>query len=198
VHNTQPQQTIHDRLAAAAIDPQADVDPLSIRFSEAERSLLGLAPESPVRPGARQLNWVRKLHDYEEFTYRYGRTPRENTRNHTALPAAERRMGEWARYQRRTEDELCTFQKARLDRSAAFEWDPQEAGWEAQLAACILHAKSTGRLPFLNSADPIEFASARWLGRQLRQLQAATLRPNRAIRIKGLLKWGADHLPRQP
>jgi hypothetical protein len=172
--------------ATAIVSPTL-FDLLSSGFIEAERRELGLPIISLEPPSKRQLNWVRKLHAYERFTHCHDRTPRENTRNRQALPAEERRMGEWARYQRRLGEELCNFQRARLDVSGAFEWDPQEAAWDAQLNECIRLAARSGRLPILSSADPVEFASARWLGRQLQQLQSGTLLPNRADRIRDLL-----------
>ena len=187
MHETHEQATVNAHLAAVALSSAADGDLTSPWFVEAERSLLGLPPAWSAEPGARQLSWVGKLHTYEEFTRQHGRAPRENTRNREALPAEERRMGEWARYQRRRGEHLCSFQKARLEMSPAFQWDPQEAAWDAQFNACVKHATRCGRLPILNSADPVEFASARWLGRQLRQLKLGTLRLGRAERIRELL-----------
>lgn len=187
MHESHERAAVSAHLLALASSAPSDGDLASLVFVEAERSLLGLPPTSSAEPGTRHLSWVLRLHAYEQHTRRHGRTPRENTRNREALPAEERRMGEWARYQRRRGDQLCSFQRARLEVSPAFQWDPQEAAWDDQLMECIQHATRSGRLPILNSADPVEFASARWLGRQLRQLKTGTLLPNRAKRIKDLL-----------
>ena len=181
-------EILRTHLLAAAIYHPTEIDLASAEYLEAERLLLDLPPNSELRPGRRHQNWVVKLHAYETFTSGTGWRPRENTRNRTSLPPAERRMGEWARYQRRLEDELCSFQKTRLDVSPAFEWDPQQASWDARSYECIRHALTAGQLPLLNSADLGEFANARWLGRQIRQLQLGTLLPGRAARLNELLE----------
>jgi hypothetical protein len=144
--------------------------------------------EISARSSSRLANkWVTKLHSYEDFWRTEGRSPRENTRDLATLPAPERRLGQWGRYQRRFEENLCRYQEIRLDVSPAFRWDPHEEGWQARLDACLSHRNTTGRLPYLNSSDPIEFAHARWLGRQLRQLQRGTQSPTRAVRLTAFL-----------
>ncbi len=89
-----------------------------------------------------------------------GRAPRENTRARTTLGDEERRLGEWARYQRRFEDQLNAYQRARLDVSPAFDWDPLESVWRTNLAACVTFVKDMGDLPRLNGEDAREFALA--------------------------------------
>ena len=96
-------------------------------------------------------------------------------------------MGEWARYQRRFDEKLCRYQVIRLDVSPAFVWDPQEHLWQQNFAACVAHFRMTGRMPFLNGSDQSEFACARWLGRQLRQMQTGSLQASRATQIAELL-----------
>jgi hypothetical protein len=181
-------EILRTHLKAAANYRPTPFDLTSAGYIEAERILLDLPPNSELRPGRRHRNWVGKLHAYESLTELNGRTPRENTRNRAALPAPERRLAEWARYQRRLEDDLCNFQRIRLDVSPAFEWDPQQAAWDAHSFACIHRATTTGQLPHLNSTDLVEFTNARWLGRQLRQLRMGTLLPDRAARINEMLK----------
>ena len=131
--------------------------------------------------------WVVKLHRYEDFWRSEGRSPRENTRDLSTLPGTERRLAQWARYQRRFEENLCRYQEIRLDISPAFRWDPHEEAWQARLDACSDHRDTTGRLPYLNSSDPVEFSHARWLGRQLRQLQRGTQPSTRAVRLAAFL-----------
>ena len=135
----------------------------------------------------RAANWAEALSRYEDFWRLNGRSPRENTRDRSSLRPEERRMGEWARHQRRFDDRLSSYQTVRLDVSPAFEWDPLESVWQARLAECEQHGRTTGRLPRLHAADPAEFALARWLSRQLRQLQQRTLPDSRATQLEGLL-----------
>jgi hypothetical protein len=161
-------------------------DTRSAAYAQADQDWAFADGCSPRRR-SRVDNWVRTLGAYEQFWLEIGRTPRENTRNRASLPASERRLGEWARYQRRFEDNLCRYQEIRLDVSPAFVWDPHHAGWQQNVEACIRHVQESGQLPFLNAADPIEFALARWLGRQLRHLKTGTLLPERAAKLSELL-----------
>ena len=140
----------------------------------------------------RSANWAGALHRYEEFWRANEHPPRENTRKRSSLPGHERRLGEWARHQRRFDDRLTAYQRIRLDVSPAFEWDPHESRWRINLAASIQHVQTNGRLPRLTSADPAEFALGRWLGRQLRQLKSRTLSRDRAAHISALLALPTD------
>jgi hypothetical protein len=128
-----------------------------------------------------------RLHTYEVCWANTGRAPREHTRDLATLPAWERRLGEWARYQRRFERELTTFQRLRLDRSPAFEWDPNEAAWDSALNEAIKIVVNRGRLPFLNGRDRAEFAVARWLGRQMRLRKRGALSQRRETLLDALL-----------
>jgi hypothetical protein len=173
--------------ATALWNQEADLDQRSARYAEADR-LAANGDLAGRGANKRASNWVTALTRYEGFWRESGRTPRENTRNRASLPAAERRLGEWSRYQRRFEDNLCRYQKIRLDISPAFSWDPLEHEWQLSLGKCIRHVQEMGRLPYLNAADPAEFALARWLGRQLRQLQAGTLPESRTAHLAALLR----------
>lgn len=97
-------------------------DPAADRFAQAVELVLAGQAAAPRRVA----NWMQALHRYERHWGENGRSPRENTRARDTLPADERRLGEWARYQRRFEDQLNGYQHARLDVSPAFEWDPLE------------------------------------------------------------------------
>ncbi|WP_194383330.1 hypothetical protein [Microbacterium luteum] len=108
----------------------------------------------------RAAKWIETLHRYEDHWRMLGRAPRENTRARTTLGDEERRLGEWARYQRRFEDQLNAYQRARLDVSPAFDWDPLESVWRTNLAACVTFVKDMGDLPRLNGEDAREFALA--------------------------------------
>ena len=167
--------------AREAIDPH---DMEGLRYSDATSRLL--AGRGVIYP--RATKWIMTLHAYEQFMNEHGKRPRENTRARHTLSAEERHLGEWARYQRRFEDRLNAYQIARLEVSTAFEWDPRSATWNARLAACNEHRQRTGQLPRLLNSDPTEFALARWLGRQLRNLQAGRLEDTRTQRLTALLR----------
>ena len=162
----------------------AQTDELSSSYELAEELI---TRRSGALVPARQRQWISKLHEYESFRAAEGKSPRENTRDRSSIPVRERRLGEWARYQRRFEPELSVYQRLRLDASPAFDWDPQEAGWQRKLDECFAHVARTGQLPILASTDPDQFALARWLGRQLRHLQAGSIGPNRAAALTQLL-----------
>lgn len=179
----------------------ADDDQRSASYNAAEKQATTTMPanlietsestEIPRRPS----NWILALLEYEGFWRTHLRAPRENTRNRATLPPAERRMGEWARYQRRFQARLCAYQCVRLDISPAFEWNPQDAAWRQNLAASAKRIVATGKVPHHDSSDPTEFVLARWLGRQLRQRQSGTLLPDRASQLESLLQ--ISHRERQ-
>jgi len=162
------------------------------RYADAAAAHLAGAPGRHVRA----TNWITTLHRYEQFWDAHGRTPRENTRARHTLTDDERHLGEWARYQRRYEERLNLYQRARLEVSPAFEWDLRAANWHRNLTSCHLHLLRTGTLPRLNGDDPIEFALARWLGRQLRRLQQGQLDSAHAVQLNRLLNpWRPSELP---
>jgi hypothetical protein len=171
---------------------EPDPDPRSTQYAAAEKQALVGDRASGAGGNKRAANWISALHRYEGFWNAHARAPRENTRNRATLPGSERRMGEWARYQRRFEDDLCRYQKIRLDVSPAFSWDPLERDWQKHLDECRSHWVENGRLPLLIASEPAEFIQARWLGRQLRQLQAGTLPESRAARLSKLLTFGSE------
>ena len=161
-------------------------DPASEPYVLAEMVVtFGIETEQP--PSKRAMNWARALRRYEQFWCDVGRSARENTKVRATLPASERLLGEWARYQRRFEDHLTAFQEIRLDVSPAFSWDPVESAWNARLDACRRHVETTGRLPFLNGDNAVEFGLARWLNRQLHLLHIRTQPPARAARLTEML-----------
>ncbi|HWL77594.1 hypothetical protein [Microbacterium sp.] len=166
-------------------------DPHAARYSDAAHRLLTGASPRHARPS----NWITTLHRYETFFEDHGRAARENTRARHTLTDDERHLGEWARYQRRYEDHLNPYQRARLEVSPAFEWDPRSANWHRNLTSCHLHRLRTGGLPRLNGDDPDEFALARWLGRQLHRLQHGQLDPLRAERLHALLNTRGGSSP---
>ncbi len=173
------------RIADAAwFSLAGEIDSRSSDFYGAELQATG---STTVRHSLRASNWVRRLHEFELFWARSGRHPRENTRDRSVIPAVERRSGEWARYQRRFEVELCAYQRARLDLSPAFEWDPLDSAWERNLHNCETYFVKLGRLPILTTADRDEFRAARWLGRQLEARRIGGMTADRAGSIDRLM-----------
>ena len=69
----------------------------------------------------------------------------------------------------------------------AHDSDPREHLWRENFTACVVHFRMTQRLSYLNGSDKAEFTLARWLGRQLCQMQTGTLPPNRSDQIAVLL-----------
>jgi hypothetical protein len=166
-------------------------DPVSYRDVDAGYSI-AFAPSKGAGPSSkRALAWAQRLRSYEDFCQVARRTPRENTRNRASLPAEERRLAEWARYQRRFEGHLSNFQRVRLDLSPAFEWDPVGSAWARRFSECRMQINELHRLPYLNSADPQEFALARWLNRQLRRQLAGALSAHQSAALAELI--GSAH-----
>lgn len=181
-----PTPTPHDLYAHAHAlwRSLAPDDRAAARYDSAERQLLEDQPSTHRRAS----NWVGSLHRYEDFWRQAGRTPRENTRSKATLSSGERNLGEWARYQRRFEEELNAYQRARLDVSPAFDWDPLEHIWRQKFADCVHFFERTGALPRLNAVDRVEFTLARWLGRQLQRLKVGKLEGERADALHRLLR----------
>ena len=159
-------------------------DDVSRQYYEAENALHA---GHITGHGRRALAWAIALRAYESFWATNGVTARENTRNRSTLPPEERRMGEWARYQRRYRGALCAYQQCRLDASLAFDWDPQQAAWDRHLRACIEHRRETGRLPQVGAHRPQEHTHARWLNRQLALAQTRQLPGNRVAKLNDFL-----------
>lgn len=166
-------------------------DPQSYPYIAASDAVAsGSSPRSADR---RPANWIIALNHFEQFTSAHGRTPRENSRNRADVPTFERRLGEWARYQRRFEATLTRFQHARLDVSPGFIWDLGETEWNRRAGDLRTHTLEHGALPLLTSGDAREFALARWLGRQLRLNQTRALTPTRKERLEQLLQDPRAH-----
>lgn len=173
---------LHDLATDRWLTSQPD-DPLAARYYAAMKAMLTDGGTVPARP----LAWARSILRYEQFTTAQDRTPRQKIRRDASSSDSERHLGEWARYQRRSIDRLNAYQRARLDVSPAFAWDVQASAWERSFRACVAHRVRTGELPHLDHTDPKEFALARWLGRQLRELQQGRLEQWRAQQLTELL-----------
>ncbi|MCY7403985.1 MAG: hypothetical protein LH475_05040 [Cryobacterium sp.] len=185
---------VHDNLTPAALCAQAfaalqaeETADGSLEYWAADQALSSQPEASGPLPGKRARNWAEALHRHEGFWRTHGRSPRENTRNRSSLPPSERHAGEWARRQRRYEQNLTRYQVIRLDISPSFRWDPHEAAWQSRLVECIQHRIATGRIPYLNVVDAAEFSLARWLGRQMRLLQYGAHPAARAERLRAFL-----------
>ena len=172
--------------ASAALQAEEPADG-SLAYWAADHALSSGAEAPEPLPGKRATNWAEALRRHEDFWRTHGRSPRENTRNRSALPSSERHAGEWARRQRRYEQNLTRYQLIRLDISPSFRWDPHEEAWQSRLDACIHHRMAAGRIPYLNLADAAEFGLARWLRRQMRLLQYGAQPASRANRLKAFL-----------
>lgn len=180
-------QAAHEMWAAMP-DPDR---PQSEQYQAADETLSRGHHGDAIR--ARAGNWVRTLHRYEAFWRRHGSSPRENTRNRSSLSSIERRLGEWARYQRRFEANLSAYQHARLTVSPAFAWDPHGSAWSEQLMRCHDQLARNRRLPYLNSQDAAEFTAARWLNRQIGELHQRLLDRDRQQKLHALLASRRAH-----
>lgn len=163
---------------------EGPIDPVADRFT----AVVTLVLDDQAVAQRRAANWINSLHAYEDHWRELGRAPRENTRARTTLTDEERHLGEWARYQRRFEGGLNAYQRARLDVSPAFEWDPLDRVWNERFEACERFVAAHRTLPRLHAADRTEFLLARWLGRQLLRLRSGRLEQVRAHQLHRLLR----------
>lgn len=163
---------------------EGTVDPVADRFA----AVVTLVLDDQVVSQRRAANWINSLHAYEDHWRDLGRAPRENTRARATLTDEERHLGEWARYQRRFEGGLNAYQRARLDVSPAFEWDPLDRVWSERFEECERFVTAHRTLPRLHAADRTEFLLARWLGRQLLRLRSGRLEMVRTHQLHRLLR----------
>ncbi|WP_111720319.1 hypothetical protein [Homoserinimonas sp. OAct 916] len=131
--------------------------------------------------------WAAQLFLYELFWRTHGRRPRERTSSKKGVPTEERRLANWARYQKPLKEDLTEFRRIRLDISPAFAWEPSERNWADKLEACIRHVQNTRQLPRLNPDDPEEWALARWFKRELKKLKEGTLPRERVVPLAALI-----------
>ena len=156
----------------------------SLPYIQAELEVIHGRRSAALRPA----RWIDTLHSYETFSQSHGRTPREKPIGQSECLQAERRLAEWARYQRRFEENLNNFQVARLDTSPGFEWDLREHSWGSMLQRCVVFSQDHGRLPHLNISSRAEYVLARWLRRQLHRQRAGVAEPSRTAKIEALLR----------
>ena len=186
-----PAQQLHIAAVGLWREEHPD-DSSSERDIEANRQVAFTHPPGARRrtgtTSRRALAWAERLRTYEDFCREMVRTPRENTRNRGSLPAEERRLAEWARYQRRFESHLSDFQRVRLDLSPVFEWDPGRSAWARRFTECRIQINELHRLPYLNSTDMQEFGSARWLNRQLLRQLTGALSSHQSAALAELIK----------
>ena len=95
---------------------------------------------------------------------------------------------EWARYQRRLEENLDNVRVARLETSPGFVWDLREHSWGSMFQRCVVFVQEQGRLPYLNVSSRAEYVLARWLRRQLHRQRAGVAEPSRTAKIEALLR----------
>jgi hypothetical protein len=176
-----------DRIVFERWVESGDTSPLSRRFAFAATQVGSEEGTEVSEPMHRAIRWRTMLHDYEEFWRQASHAPRENTRDRTQLPAAERRLGRWARTQRDRRSSLTGYQLVRLDASPAFEWDMQDGHWNRQYEAVLQMRIHHGRFPVRAAHDPTENALARWFNRQLTHMATGSLTAVRRERIEELL-----------
>ncbi|AYF97190.1 hypothetical protein [Protaetiibacter intestinalis] len=168
-----------DAALTAVKEAGIELDLEGRRTKRAERSILfPHAYPAPVKRSA--VAWVEALHRAESFVAENRRFP-----SRRSADAGERSVANWL-YAQRSAD-LNAFQKQRLKQSPAFVSSVHDARWlvtAVELESWMLTAR---RLPQLNSADPVEFAYARWFGRAFEDCRAGRLDPRRAKLVLILL-----------
>ena len=139
----------------------------------------------------RIVDWVESLLQFESFTDREGRLPRENNRlPREAISDEERESAEWARYQRRpsTRSQHCRYQTRRLEIIPDFSWNPQEDKWIAQFTD-YFHFFAAHGAPAIRSRNPDERRRAAWAARQRLAHAKGTLPPARSAKLEATRLW---------
>lgn len=81
------------------------------------------AATEPTGSQLRVRQWIDNAERLEAFVREYSRMPRENSRNRMSKTPLERSLADWVRYQRRIEENLCSYQARRLEAIPSFSWD---------------------------------------------------------------------------
>jgi hypothetical protein len=188
MQDTPTPRQLHD---AAVIESakHPDTDP-RVESYQLVDLLIAIDRDHEVIAGMRwEFKWAGKMADYEEFWRQKGKAPRQKGGEATPVPKAERRLGRWARYQRRFEGRLCRFQLARLDVSPVFVWDPRQQQWDKRLKELTNFVEKRKSLPRLTYLDEEQLKLARWLGRQLAALRDGTMPEKRRGPFTELLAY---------
>ncbi|MBX3078502.1 MAG: hypothetical protein KF692_04650 [Cryobacterium sp.] len=124
-------QALHNRWARLSARPTGDADTArSLTYFTAET---GVGTHDIPVP-QRVSNRIKLLLALEKYVERTEEFPRRNSRRqrYEIDPLVEK-LANWARYQRRTELSLCTYQRERLECVRGFYWEPIDDGWDDQL-----------------------------------------------------------------
>ena len=123
-----------------------------------------------LEPSRRVRNWVTSLLQLERFTFDEGRLPRENNRlDRGQITGEERRLTEWARYQRRTATQIqhCAYQTRRLETVPGFRWNPLSDQWRQNFDEYFRFVTRYGA-PAYRSKNAEQHKLASWASRQRR------------------------------
>lgn len=128
-------QALHDRWVRLSAGPaDDDVTARSLTYFTAETGIG--THEVPVP--RRVSNWVELLLALEQYVERTEEFPRRNSRRQPdEIDPLVEKLANWARYQRRTELRLCTYQRERLECVRGFSWTPIDDGWDDQLSVIL-------------------------------------------------------------
>lgn len=153
---------LHAAIRAAAGNTPRLSDDLaqSLRFIElAER------PDGPTE--ARRRRWLHDMGRTERFAHSRRRLP---THHGSSGPSAaeEAQLADWLTYQRRRHErnELCLYERKRLEALPGFTWTPHLDHWERRLEEYEHFLRAQRRPPRLRSTDPNERSLADWITRQ--------------------------------
>lgn len=119
-------QALHARWARLSSGPTDDADTArSLSYFTAETGIGAHKVPVPRRVS----NWVERLLALERYVERADEFPRRDSRRqrYEIDPLVEK-LANWARYQRRTELSLCTYQRERLECVRGFYWEPIDDG----------------------------------------------------------------------
>jgi len=136
--------------------------------------------------------WNEQARTFERFVQSTGRMPQRTAFMNTEPSAAEVRLQNWVRNNRRTVDRLNAFKIDRLNHVPGFSWAPLEDRWETNYERYRDFVEVHGREPHLSrvkGTESDEHSLAIWANNQRRALTRRTLPANRVFTLVSLPGW---------
>ncbi|WP_066517143.1 hypothetical protein [Curtobacterium ammoniigenes] len=122
--------------------------------------------------------WTRMVHDLDAFIADTGHLPAADP-TRPRPRTLEQRLVDQLAHQRRTRDNLTSYQRQRLEALPGFHWRPQDDQWLLMFTAHQQFWRDHGHEPRRRSTDPTERRIERWAAHQRTLAATGRLLPAR-------------------
>jgi hypothetical protein len=149
-------------------------------------------PGSAAVAGDRVMTWSTSVLALDAFVHAEKRMPRENNRlPRDETPQVERRLADWATYQRTpaTRAQHCDYQRRRLSVIPGFSWSPLDDRWWEAYREYRAFITAHGRAPRYRSEEQDEKRLAAWAAKQRWRHRRSVLPGERSQALSALTVW---------